>query len=851
MGRKVSAGLLAGLLIGLPMLVLGQAPPTPTTQCVSSAIAGGTPDVLTIPLLPCSVTTTLLMLKTGAAANVTATPILQMVGATAQVIVEGNGAALVAGELTANTTFLLSNNGTNWIKLNAPPAAGPTFAFVQSNTALQALTAGAFQFAYREGFAAPGDGGDATYFWSSSACSAADNGVQVAPAVGTGCWQILADGRGIPIGVWGQIGGTTPWNDTPIWNAADAACNVSWPTGVAKIVLVGRLTSKIKAFKPTCISIQGASEDTSIVTMVDAGTSTDILFQYNGSGPFTLRNLTFQCPIYDPATLAAPACTDVVRVGNTLGATIQSEYVRMEHLRIIGGQEGVRIVGARYVWVDPIFLDSQWSFGLVVAASNDTSTVETEQIHINNVYGVNSGQYCISLPANSPSPSATPLLASRNLHIGPNVDCEGGGFLASKFCIDFTGTGFDDGYITLTCRNAAFGGLELKRTTDTPALVPTGIHRVVIDVTDAGSIDAGWGLAISNPTSSATSGTISDIWATLRSSWTTAPPRQLVTAYSKGVIFTANGNDYQVMRAGTTANDAGPTTTALGQPDGTAVVSYRQAHVTASVGKQCFYLDASTRVKLTVSCNLLGWGGQLSGQGASDNAISSVDLQLTATVSQSLLFDRVDAGTTVTGMRIWGPGASTSNAGAYPLLSLCNHAATVYSGIDIEGGRWEELGPSSTGLITTSVNGCQFGTSASPYTGVRLHGVYMAGVDRVMNLNTASVVEGDGGSFKVTAAGGNEAFTGGANFSGSLSWNTPATLASAVALNTAGFRGWVNAGAGNFQFDRLLRGFSTSVPLNTAGNYGDTWMNRTPSGAVPNGWRLTTPSATAGTYTAY
>ncbi len=95
--------------------------PAQTTQCVASAYAGGTSDAITIPALPCALTTNLLIL-TPVATNTTTTPTLQPLGLAAQPIVRANGVAVLPGDLVANGRALLSPTGSSWILLN--PATG-------------------------------------------------------------------------------------------------------------------------------------------------------------------------------------------------------------------------------------------------------------------------------------------------------------------------------------------------------------------------------------------------------------------------------------------------------------------------------------------------------------------------------------------------------------------------------------------------------------------------------------------------------------------------------------------------------------------------------------------------------
>lgn len=105
-------------------------------------------------------------------------------------------------------------------------ANGNTALKVANNTALKALAAGKYTTVLRAGFSTAGDGGGAVYNWSSTACSlnsgAGDNGSQVAPNSGTGCW-ILAPGSLTNIQVWGAKADNT----TDIGQFVQAAYNAN------------------------------------------------------------------------------------------------------------------------------------------------------------------------------------------------------------------------------------------------------------------------------------------------------------------------------------------------------------------------------------------------------------------------------------------------------------------------------------------------------------------------------------------------------------------------------------------------------------------------------------------------
>ncbi len=110
-------------LFALPSNSLGQT--APQTQCVASATAGGTVDAITIPALPCALTTNLLVLASGGQ-NLTTTPTLAPLGLTPQVIVRPNGSPLALGDLgPTGYRALLNPNGVVWYLLN-PATLGNT-----------------------------------------------------------------------------------------------------------------------------------------------------------------------------------------------------------------------------------------------------------------------------------------------------------------------------------------------------------------------------------------------------------------------------------------------------------------------------------------------------------------------------------------------------------------------------------------------------------------------------------------------------------------------------------------------------------------------------------------------------
>jgi hypothetical protein len=101
-------------------------------QCIANAAAGGTANAITIPLLPCSTNTNLLLL-TAAFANTSTTPTLQQVGGPALPIVRGDGSPMQGGDIAgAGYVALLTSTGTSWVLLNPDNQSPPNVATLYS-----------------------------------------------------------------------------------------------------------------------------------------------------------------------------------------------------------------------------------------------------------------------------------------------------------------------------------------------------------------------------------------------------------------------------------------------------------------------------------------------------------------------------------------------------------------------------------------------------------------------------------------------------------------------------------------------------------------------------------------------
>lgn len=226
-------GLLA--LLGTPRAFAA----LPTSQCIVSALAGGTANALTIPTLPCIPTTALLVL-TPSLTNTSSTVTLKYPGGPASPVLAFNGTPVPTGLLIPGSRYLLTFNGSDWFLLNSlsgtatntvtgptspTPNAGdvvvwsgvglgvldgggpPTFE-VTTNAALKALSTAAASSVTRIGFYTQGDVPPVHYSASASACSlnggAGDNGSQVQSS-DSKCW-IASMPSPAPVSEWGTSG---------------------------------------------------------------------------------------------------------------------------------------------------------------------------------------------------------------------------------------------------------------------------------------------------------------------------------------------------------------------------------------------------------------------------------------------------------------------------------------------------------------------------------------------------------------------------------------------------------------------------------------------------------------------
>lgn len=197
--------------------------------------------------------------------------------------VTGTPVSIVSGGTGANTA------------LGALNAIGAAPAHVATLNALKAKAASTAQSVFRDGYSVAGDGGNALYIASTSACSlnsgAGDNGSQVAAADGK-CWLAVPPSTGWDIRLFGAVcDGTT---DDSV--AIQAAINAAQTTSINKVFgPAARCVAQNLSVTANNVGIYGPTypaEAAGGFTLIAATPTATVLTVGTVDG-FTLQNVKF------------------------------------------------------------------------------------------------------------------------------------------------------------------------------------------------------------------------------------------------------------------------------------------------------------------------------------------------------------------------------------------------------------------------------------------------------------------------------------------------------------------------------------------------------------------------------
>ncbi len=250
--RNFVGALLLSTALAAPV-ALAQAP----QQCVTNAVAGGTADAITIPLLPCGLATNILIL-TITANNTTTTPTLQMAGFPAQRIYTNTLANPGVGDFgNAGSVLMLTSTGTSWLIIN-----GNVGGFIPLPLDV-----------------ADGGTGVATIASHGLVYGNGTSPIGVVAAGTTG--QYLKGSTGAAP-TWGTLGSDT----VTTWSAGSTGLTPSSPTSGA-VVLAGTLGVPNGGTGDTTLASNGVlyGNGASAIQAVAAGTTGQILIGTTSSAP--------------------------------------------------------------------------------------------------------------------------------------------------------------------------------------------------------------------------------------------------------------------------------------------------------------------------------------------------------------------------------------------------------------------------------------------------------------------------------------------------------------------------------------------------------------------------------------
>ena len=249
---------------------------------------------------------------------------------------------------------------------------------VKNNAGLKHLNGPTTSTVYRSGFAAAGDGGGAVYNWVPTNCSRSDDGAQVQPATGTGCWIAdLTSIRPTPM-IWGAKGNGVTDDTIPVQAAIDASPVLY--TG-NQLYLVGPLT----VTKPTHLMGNNGPGGVYIFSKCATGfkakATTETLLSINGDNS-VIEHVCFQMGVSVNQQTAGAA----ILVAAADSVIIKENQINFPYIGIIvgGATDGVHLVAGHtqtnstLVYSNVISQPSNGGAGIQIGpASTGASTVGT------------------------------------------------------------------------------------------------------------------------------------------------------------------------------------------------------------------------------------------------------------------------------------------------------------------------------------------------------------------------------------------------------------------------------------------------------------------------------------------
>lgn len=618
-------------------------------------------------------------------------------------------------------------------------------------------------------------------------------------------------------------------DDTSIWQAVDTL--VGSNSQLPKTAFVSKQTNVKRLAITNLRKIEGI-KGVQTFTLTASGGVTDWVLQYKGVGPFHADGLSIVCPIYNPVTRAQPAGLYAFVV-DPQDTSVQVSNVTVTHMRTTGCQDAIRIYQSLYTYMDDVFNDRPWGFGWVVSDAKDTATSRTRHIRIRNTYGVNAGQYCGSLPANITGA----ILAPVDIDVR-NVSCDGAGFINSKLCFDFTGSGYEKVIFEGTGRNCFAGGIEAKNTGTNVTAIPSTLSSIYVNFSYYSNYDGGTGVNFIDFVPNGTP-KVSKIKGRAFTTFALPQARQESTYYDAGAVFTANGNTYKVATPGTTEVGGGPSGTTNGITDGTAQVDYLQATPTVATTIAAGAVRSIEDADLEYTFYDTAIGVYL--QSVATFATNRVNLKLTGRVTEQCFTESTGVAT-VTKLTIDGACTSVS-AGGFPVFDFGTNSGSSYSEVVIKGGPWrQELTGGATGVSLLRIH------PNTTFTGTIMGGTHMVGAMGIIyNESNPTITVGGGGIWEVTNASARAPIHNTTTAAGTIE-ATQVRVKAAAAVSGATYQAWNNAGAATTAvYGRFIRKFAAASPTGVDQcNSGDTALAQAPGvgGQPAIGWYCSTPGNT-------
>jgi hypothetical protein len=687
---------------------------------------------------------------------------------------------------------------------------------------------------------------------------AGDGGFEV-PSADGGCWRAVIGPEGADLRLWGAIGAS---DDEPTLALANTAMGSTNWDGPKTLRIPGTVNLTAQWAFGNVEAIVGAGQSRS--GFAGSG-AIGAALSYAGAGPLVLRDFFISQAIYNSSM--APNAGDSLDIGSSTGPL---GNVELRNVTITGGLNGIKLFDATRVVMRNLFIDRAYGYGLDLIGAQTGATLKLQTIDI-DIRCRAVGEECVVGPTQGATTTAPRAIRIRGSADGSTS------ISTSQACFAIAGSPMSEVDVDVSGQNCLGGFLNLKRdnaVSGVTTIIPNRNSDITGRAHYSSQIDAGFCLGITN--NNVLGDTASDLMRNIveKGTCSYAPPGlwQASMTYHPGDVVMNSGcgssSGYctymEMANTGVSAGSGGPTGRTMGAAIADGALSWLymkdvSGTVSCSSG-QCTDVPQNiigadlfgpiTDAFVDLSAENLAIGVKLAaGYATTDDTMRRLTITARGTVRGAGFTDSAGNQTvtadhlTLLDWNLYSLGDGSSN-GCLQMGSASGTYLFDYTNLVLQNVLCRDDG--AAGLYHFATASTIQGKIVGGDLGGKKSAIELEGTGAV-TLTAA----GDPAFDTIATSSNQPVIYAAAGATGSLEIDGDAAVKSAAAVGSAGFEGWTNNGGSFVVSGRLIRGTASASPASTACNYADLFLKTQPTGAGNMGWACSTPSATAGTWTAF